>query len=642
MGDYAPGVVLVGFSGHDPTHPPPFSLAPRGTSPPTWEETWGSGRAIFTTSTTDIRTLHVPLGQECSALEVLRQDPGVAFAELDHAVHALDGALRTSRLDLHNNDGSRSPRPTRTTEAVTTTTPDDPGWTNQWGPAKVDAPAAWDVTSGTSDVVVAVLDTGVQLNHEDLADNLWTNPREIPDNDMDDDGSGEVDDFWGWHFYHKWTWDGEGYTYLPKEDNQVGDDNGHGTHVAGIAGVRINNGVGITGMAGNSRLMVVKVLDQYGDGWYSDLAQGIVYAVDNGARIINLSVGGEPSSQTLQAAVDYAYDHGVLVVAAAGNNDPGVLYPAACEHALAVAATDRNDQRAGFSNHGPEVDVAAPGVDIYSTWYRGNYFTKSGTSVAAPHVSGLAALMWSAQPDLTAAQVTEIITDTAEDVNGDTYLGWDKYLGWGRIEAGRALSMTTHGGDLRLTASHFSLPVGGMASITATLPATAEATVPLTFTAKGGAVAPEITITANGRATTTLVAGPLAGTAVVTAATEALSGTLSLRLLPGPAISATLAGASRESVPGSSVPMTLRASDSFGNAPLDGTFIDWSANGGTVSPPRSTFRGGEGRAAFTPELVQHTATITASLPVGTVVTTTIDVIVDVRRLYLPVVHHQTE
>lgn len=410
-GDYAPGVVLVGL----PPHPQPYSLGEK-----TGRE---EGIHVFATAETEILVLHVPVGQECAARQTLRQEPNITFAELDYAVHATE---------------------TRFLGETGFLLPNDPAWSNQWGPAKIDAPDAWDVTTGDHDIMIAVLDTGVQAGHEDLSDNVWINHGEIPDNRLDDDGNGKVDDVRGWHFYHKWAWDGDEYTYLPKEDNRVGDDHGHGTHVAGIAGAAINNGIGIAGMAGNSRLMAVKVLDEYGNGWYSDLAQGIVYAVDNGADVINLSVGGELASETLQEAVNYAHDHGVLVVAAAGNDGGSVLYPAACEHALAVTATDQNDQQAGFSNHGPEVDVAAPGTEIYSTWYRGNYFTRSGTSMSTPHVSGLAALVWSARPDLATAQVTEIITSTARDVNGGTLQlpGWDEYLGWGRIDAGRALSAT--------------------------------------------------------------------------------------------------------------------------------------------------------------------------------------------------------
>lgn len=359
--------------------------------------------------------LQIPIGQECNIRDEWRRHPGIAFAELDYAVH-------TSSVII----------------------PNDPGWDDpgQWGLVKINVPQAWSVTTGTTDIVVAVLDSGVNLTHEDLTEGLWTNAGEIPGNGIDDEGNGKVDDLRGWHFYHTWAWDGEKYAYLPGENGNVTDELGHGTHVAGIVGARFNNGLGIAGMAGGVRVMPVKVLNQRGDGWLSDVAKGIIYAADNGAQVINLSLGGEPSSQFLQEAVDYARNRGVLIVASTGNDGGPVLYPAACEHVLAVAATNEDDVRPSFSNHGPQVDVAAPGVDIYSTWYRGNYFTKSGTSMATPHVSGLAALIWSARPALTAAQVTEIITSTALDVNSGTLQlpGRDEYIGWGRIDAGRAVS----------------------------------------------------------------------------------------------------------------------------------------------------------------------------------------------------------
>jgi len=597
--DHAPGVVLVGF--RDGT---------------VATEQWAGLDVIATIPGIDVASLSVPGGQECAALEMLRSDSRVAFAELDYAVHAVE---------------------TRFLRETGFLIPNDPGWVNQWGPAKIGAPVAWSVVTGTPDVVVAVLDSGIQLGHEDLSDNLWINPGEIPDNGSDDDGNSKVDDFWGWHFYHKWAWDGEKYTYLPWEDNQVADDNGHGTHVAGIAGAEINNGVGVAGMAGGSRLMTVKVLDQYGNGWYSDLAQGIVYAVDNGARIINLSLGGAPSSQTLQEAVDYARARGVLVVAATGNDGGAVLYPAACEHVLAVAATDQSDARASFSNHGPQVDVAAPGVDIYSTWpWVGGYFTKSGTSMATPHISGLAALIRGARPHLAVEQVTGIITTTAADVNVATFPGWDEYLGWGRVEAGEALSATVHAGNLPLAASRPRLLVGETVVITATAPFTTGAGV--TFTASGGAVFPEVTVLDDGVATATLVASPTAGMAVVTGTTGLLTGTLYVRLLPGPVVSATLAPASWEVSPGGSVPVTLTATDGFGNHPLDGTPINWAASGGTVAPVTSLFDEGVGWAAFTAGPVHASAAITASLEVGFVTTIIIDVSPPY-QYYLPVILH---
>jgi subtilisin family serine protease len=568
-----------------------------------------------------VARVRVPIGQECVALRALRRERGVAFAELDYAVQVTDAVV-----------------------------PNDPGWPEQWGPAKIEAPSAWDITTGTSDVVVAVLDTGAKLNHEDLTDNLWTNPGEIPDNGIDDDVNGKVDDFWGWHFFHEWAWDGTQYTYLAGEDNRVDDHNGHGTHATGIAGAALNNRVGIAGMAGGSRLMVVKVLDQYGNGWYSDLAQGIAYAVDNGADVINLSVGGRFPSDTLKHAVNYARDHGVLIVAAAGNVDPqddynAVLYPAAYENVLAVAATNQGDARAGFSNHGPEVDVGAPGQDIYSTWYISEYLFESGTSMAAPHVSGLAALLWSTRPDLTVARVTEIITSTAADVNGDTYPSWDEYLGWGRIGAGRAVSAATRSGDLQLTASDYSLPVGGAAAITATFPVTAGEATPITFSASGGVVDPEVMVAMEGKATTTLMAGTLARPAVITATTETtatLTGVLSLRLLPAPAVTGTLTASVERCIPGQSVSLILRAADRFGNHPLDGTTIDWSADGGEVSPLRSDFYRGEGLAGFTPSGIRDTATITASWSGGMVMTTTVDVVPFVHYFYLPTIYNHTE
>jgi len=351
-----------------------------------------------------VLSLRVPAGREAATVVALRRDPRVAFAGLDYVASAADGF-----------------------------TPNDPGWTQQWGPQQIGAPLAWSVTVGNTATVIAVVDSGVTLSHPDLVDRLWVNAGEIPANGLDDDGNGQADDVWGWHFYHWW----DGQAYAPGENNLVIDDLGHGTHVAGIAGATVNNGVGIAGIAGGCRLMAVKVLDQYGVGWYSDIAAGIVYAVDNGARIVNLSLGGSSPSEALQASVDYAHARGVLVVAAAGNDGGAVLYPAACQHALAVAATDRDDQHPSFSNHGPEVDVAAPGVDIYSTWpWRDGYFTKSGTSMAAPHVAGLAALIWSQHPDYTPDQVQQCITQTALDVGPP---GWDEYAGWGRIDAGRAV-----------------------------------------------------------------------------------------------------------------------------------------------------------------------------------------------------------
>jgi subtilisin family serine protease len=392
------------------------------------QELWSDG-------TFAVHALPVPIGRECAAIQALRQDPAVAFAELDHVVRVAD-----------------------------VVTPNDPGWAYQWGPAKINAPTAWDITTGTTGVTIAVVDTGVQMDHGDLNDNVWINPGETV-NGIDDDGNGYVDDIHGWDFVH--------------DDNDSRDDHGHGTHVAGIAGARINNGLGIAGMAGGARLMSIKVIRADNTGTYSDLAEGIIYAVDNGARVINLSIGGEPPSGVLQAAVDYAHDRGALLVAAAGNTDGDVLYPGASEHALAVSATEPDDDIWPDSCQGPEMDVAAPGAAIYSTgWSSGStshYHYLWGSSMATPHVAGLAALIWSARPDLTNVQVTEAITSTAVDVNEPMLPGWDAYAGWGRIEASEAmgaaqgLPLNAYGVDMTPSRATVTATMGSLATYTLTV-----------------------------------------------------------------------------------------------------------------------------------------------------------------------------
>jgi hypothetical protein len=287
-------------------------------------------------------------------------------------------------------------------------------------------PAAWDLTMGHPSVVVAILDTGVDIQHEDLVGGIWTNPREIPGNSIDDDGNGFVDDIHGWNF--------------AQGSNSVADDHGHGTHVAGTAAARTNNAIGIAGMAGGATIMPVKVFPPPPNviGTYEDLIMGIIYATDNGARVINMSLGATSYSRGEEAAVDYAWAHGVVVVAAAGNQGSNVYhYPAAHPNAMAVAATDASDQRAYFSNWGDFVDVAAPGNWVYSTMRGNNYGAMSGTSMASPHVAGLAALLFSLNPQLTNAQVREIIEQNADDRGA---AGWDPNFGHGRINGRRALA----------------------------------------------------------------------------------------------------------------------------------------------------------------------------------------------------------
>ncbi|WP_270180276.1 S8 family peptidase [Alkalihalobacillus sp. CinArs1] len=271
---------------------------------------------------------------------------------------------------------------------ATQLTPNDPLLPNQWGLLKINSTRGWNVTRGSTFVKIAILDTGVQTNHPDLVDKIVLNK----------------------NFSNSSTY----------EDLQ-----GHGTHVAGIAAATTKNEIGVAGLAINPRIINVKVLDDTGSGAYSDVAQGVVYATDNGAKVINMSLGGTFFSTTLQDAIQYAKDNGVLVVAAAGNNNSDDLfYPAAYPHCLSVAALNRNDTKASFSNYGSSwVDVAAPGVDILSTLptYENrtgqtNYGTLSGTSMASPFVAGLAALMLSLDPSVN--NVQNAIETTTVPLNG--------------------------------------------------------------------------------------------------------------------------------------------------------------------------------------------------------------------------------
>ncbi len=296
----------------------------------------------------------------------------------------------------------------------------------QWNLRRIRLPEAWAITTG-SEAPIAVLDTGIDLDHVDLAAKIWMNEAEIPGNGLDDDANGYVDDVHGWNFV-------AGTALLAAEP--------HGTHVAGIAAAHTDNGIGIAGVSWQSTVMPLQVM-QNRTGEFADLAEGIIYAADNGARVLNLSLGGDLNGQnppqTVEEAIAYARGRGCLLVVSSGSTDGAVLYPASSPETLAVAATTTTDAVWSDSNRGPEVDVSAPGAGIYSLSTDDRYTTMTGTSQAAPHVSGLAALIWSRQPILTADQVAHIITDTAQDVNA---AGWDEWTGWGRIDALNAIQAT--------------------------------------------------------------------------------------------------------------------------------------------------------------------------------------------------------
>jgi len=281
--------------------------------------------------------------------------------------------------------------------------------------ADIKATAGWEESKGDAQYLIAVVDTGVDLLHPDLKEKCYSNGRDFVNDDLD-----------------------------------ASDDNGHGTVVAGIAAAETNNSEGIAGVGWNCGLLPVKVLDQDGVGEMDKVYDGIVWAADqssNGVKVINLSWGLDASSNVLRDAVEYAYDKGVVIVASVGNSGGQVQFPAAYDnYVLAVTATDYVDTLYSLANTGSEIDVAAPGVSILSTVPRGYYGLGSvdygfwtGTSVAAAHVSGLAALILSIKPFLTVDEVMNIIRFSAEDVNTIHYPGKDEFLGYGRIDIEKAI-----------------------------------------------------------------------------------------------------------------------------------------------------------------------------------------------------------
>ncbi|XWK89789.1 MAG: S8 family peptidase [Phormidium sp.] len=275
---------------------------------------------------------------------------------------------------------------------------------NSWNLDAINAPETWSKGYTGQGIVVAVIDTGVDYKHSDLDGNIWVNTKEISGNGKDDDGNGYIDDVRGWDFVNK--------------DNDPMDLQGHGTHVAGTIAAE-NNGFGATGVAPNAKIMPVRVLDASGNGSLLDVAAGIRYAADNGAKVINLSLGTDISTPAEASAIKYAAQKGAIVVSAAGNASqlqPGFPARYATHFGIAVGAVNKNNQMASFSDLSGKLPldyVDAPGVGIYSTFLGNSYKSMSGTSMASPHVAGVAALVLSANPNLTPVQVERILTKTA-------------------------------------------------------------------------------------------------------------------------------------------------------------------------------------------------------------------------------------
>ena len=314
---------------------------------------------------------------------------------------------------------------------------DNRGQTSGKPGADIDAIGAWRIEQGDPDVVIAMVDTGIDYTHRDLQSRMWTNEGEVPNNGLDDDGNGYVDDVYGYDFYD--------------DKSDPWDDHRHGTHTAGIAAAAWNHRVGIVGVAPHCRVMALKIFDVAGSGSTAAAAEAIIYATNMGAKITSNSYGGPLYSQALDLAFEYAFENDVVSIASAGNGSTdSASYPAALKNVLSVAATDDDDQPAEFTNYGEFVDLAAPGVSVLSTvpylWNASGYALFSGTSMAAPHVAGIAALIRSHDPSATNRAVQSALMTAVDPL--DTALD----LGTGRCNAKRALFLN-HNSDLVVEAT---------------------------------------------------------------------------------------------------------------------------------------------------------------------------------------------
>lgn len=362
---------------------------------------------------------------QLSGLEVLHRLPRVNVFQIRIPQ---DGTVEETIAALEKNPHVASVRPNHIARICAT--PQDTYFSFQWalynqgqsiGPpgspqgtnrADISATAAWEETKGRQDVVIAVIDTGVDLLHPDLRNKLVSSGKDFVN-----------------------------------EDDDATDDNGHGTFVSGIAAAETNNNEGIAGVAWDCLILPVKTMDENGEGYYSWIIDGIVWAVDNGADVINLSIGGPDPDPALEAAVRYANENDVVVVSSAGNDAEPVYFPAAYdEYVLAVAATDFDDAHISWSNYGPEIDVGAPGEWIIScmpTWYFGigsiPYAYGDGTSFSCAFVSGFAALIKSLKDWMSADDIMDVIKFSSDDVNAGEFPGRDDNLGYGRINMEKAL-----------------------------------------------------------------------------------------------------------------------------------------------------------------------------------------------------------
>lgn len=348
--------------------------------------------------------------------------------------------------------------------------PNDPYAQSSWALQTTGTPTAWNQTTGSS-VIVAIIDSGFALNHEDLKSQWHQNPGETgttkigdrcwtgvaqnkTNNNCDDDFNGYKDDVTGWNFVSS--------TSNPQAGqlNATGAAVSHGTETAGLAGATSNNGIGIASFNWGTRLMPLQALNDDGAGYTSDVIAALYYAVDNGAQVVNMSLGGSQPDSAMQTAIDYAYAHNVVVIAAAGNcgtgqelgcdpSKPGAMsYPALSNHVIAVGATDSTNQRASFSSYGPGIDVVAPGAGtiVSPMWQPGNQTTSYagslyGTSFSTPFVTSLAALIKSTRPSTSVDDITALIDGSAQKVSGMAGKAYTPQYGHGLIGSNSAVTI---------------------------------------------------------------------------------------------------------------------------------------------------------------------------------------------------------
>jgi thermitase len=395
-----------------------------------------------------IMIVDVPADQAAQIKKELKSDPDVIFVETDGEVHALD------------------------------VFPNDSHFGFQYGLFRIHAPQGWEISTGSPSVTIAIVDSGVDASHPDLATKVL----------------GGIDFIDG--------------------DNIPQDGYGHGTHIAGIAAASTNNGIGISGVSWGAQILPVRVLDASGDGNYSNLSAGIIWSVDHGAQIINLSLGGTLPNNTLKNAVDYAINHGVMLIAAAGNDASGNLrYPARYPSVIAVGSTNSLDQRSGYSNLGTGLDLVAPGEAIISTIPGGGYGPKDGTSISAPFVSGLAAILWGT-PGMTGPQrIESIMEQSALDLGAP---GWDAEYGFGLIQMDAALLTRINPPRQKSPTPQYAYVYPGNLTPTVTLTPTPTMLYTIVFTPTITTTMPEVNALIN--ATNTFVA--------ITPTATLLSGTI--------------------------------------------------------------------------------------------------------------------